>query len=68
MFSNLSGLFNNSYRPGENFFLFESMKRNSSILPTKSLGGTGLILVVVQMSAMGRPMLGTKEVHSAAAP
>lgn len=44
------------------------MKRNSSILPTKSLGGTGLILVVVQMSAMGRPMLGTKEVHSAATP
>ncbi|CAB1437144.1 unnamed protein product [Pleuronectes platessa] len=45
----------------------ESSKIKSSILPTESLGGTGLILIAVQMSAVGQPTLGKTEVYSAAA-
>lgn len=79
MFSNLSGSVNNSYHTGKaknnnnnNFSLFEPIKTNLLLLPTKkkeekSLGGTKLILVVVQISAVSCPMLGTWEVHSTAA-
>lgn len=68
MFSSLSGLLIIVTALEKTFPLcLESKQRNSSTLPTKSLGGTGLLLVVVQMSAVGRPMLGKKEVHSAAA-
>lgn len=66
MFSNLSGLLIIVTTQEKLFPLcLESLKKRSSILPTKSLGGTGL--AVAQKSVVGRPMLGKKGVHSAAA-